>query len=169
MDINSLPLSADINKVLLQQQIKANPEQWEAAFDFLKDNDLMELSLGCHDITVEGTYANVQEYTTKEVSQFEAHKDYIDIQVVVRGEEYIYVSDIKNAEGIAQVYDKAKDIEIYSSAKNVKAIVADPDNWVVLFPSEAHEPCMVKDGKASQIRKVVVKIPYIKSVVHEEG
>ncbi len=40
-------------------------------------------------------YANVETYTTKFPSQgrFEAHDKYTDIQILLKGEEYIYVED----------------------------------------------------------------------------
>lgn len=126
--INSLPLSPSLNYALLTAHLRKNPSQWKAAVEFLKGNDLMNLSLGRHEITFDGVYANVEEYVSKIESVFETHRKYIDIQF------------FKSADG----YDK---------------VLADKDNFVVLFPSDAHQPCMAFDGKPCKIRKVVVKVP----------
>ena len=40
-------------------------------------------------ILSDNIYANVEEYTTKDVGYFEAHRDYLDIQILLSGEEVI--------------------------------------------------------------------------------
>ena len=162
MNTDNLPLSPATDKKQLLEQLSANASQWQAAIDFLQSNDLSSLALGRHDITPEGTYANVQEYETKAESKYEAHRDYIDLQIVVSGKEYIYVAPLSSVSGLVQAYDKAKDIEFYASASDATAVLADPQNWVVLFPDQAHEPCMTIGSEPSRIRKIVVKIPFVK-------
>lgn len=157
--INTLPLSPDIDKAALEAQISANPRQWEAAVEFLRNNDLMTLAAGRHDITSDGVYANVQEYESKVESSYEIHREYIDIQCVVSGQEYIYVADINDVSEPIGDLDTSKDIQFFRKASNRKTVLADKDNYVILFPNEAHQPCMAIDGKPGHIRKIVVKVP----------
>ena len=110
-----------------------------------------------NDITGQ-TYANVQEYTSRTENKYEAHRLYIDVQIVLSGEENIFVAPLDKASGIAQEYSTKSDCVLFEDAAEGKAVKADPDNWVVLFPNEAHKPCMAI-SEPSPVRKVVVKIP----------
>lgn len=151
------PLSPATDFTQLADQIKANPKEWEAALKFLKENDMATIELGRHDITGQ-TYANVQEYTSRTENKYEAHRLYIDVQIVLSGEENIFVAPLDKASGIAQEYSTKSDCVLFEDAAEGKAVKADPDNWVVLFPNEAHKPCMAI-SEPSPVRKVVVKIP----------
>ena len=55
-------------------------------------------------------YANVQTYNTKDDAPYEAHRDYIDIQYMVIGEEQSGVTDYSNC-FTKEEYNKEKDIE----------------------------------------------------------
>ena len=156
-----LPLSPATDFVTLEEQIKKNPVQWKAAVDFLMKSDLMKLSAGRHEITTDGVFANVQEYETKDEARYECHRKYIDIQCVVSGTEHIYVANIgKVSDPVAEFNDK-KDIQLFTTASEHTKVLAGKDSYVVLFPHEAHKPCMNVDGQHSHIRKIVVKIPFI--------
>ncbi len=157
--MNSLPISPSVDKAELEAQMSKNPVQWQAAVDFLKNNNLMTLADGRHEITSDGVYANVQEYESKLESVYEAHRKYIDIQCVVSGQEYIYVENIDCVSDPVSDYSEKKDIQFFRTASKPKEVLADKDNFVILFPYQAHMPCMAIDGKPVHIRKVVVKIP----------
>jgi len=153
----SAPLSPATDFTQMGEQIKANPDEWAAALKFLKESDLATIDLGRHDITAK-TYANVQEYTSKTENGYEAHRQYIDVQVVISGEENIFVAPLDKAFDITHEYDAQGDYVLFADAADNKAVLANPENWVVLFPNEAHKPGMAITEPAT-IRKVVVKIP----------
>lgn len=155
----SLPLSSDTNLELLEKQIAADPAQWQAVYDFLKGNDLAALSAGRHEIVPDGAYANVSEYDSKVEGVFEAHRDYIDVQIVASGEENILVADLEDAEDCTMEYDKAKDCVLYASASNVRTLAANSATWFIFFPSDLHRPGVAKNGIPSHVKKIVVKIP----------
>lgn len=155
----SLPLHPDTNQTLLKEQVSANAAQWQAVYDFLKDNDLATLALGRHEIVPGGAYANVQEYQTKVENVFEAHRDYIDVQIVVSGEENISVADLADALDCTMEYDKGRDCVLYTTASKIRSFDADSTAWFVFFPSDLHRPGVARDGVPSPVRKVVVKIP----------
>ena len=155
--IDSMTLSPATDFEQMAAQVAANPDEWAAALKFLEQTDLSTASLGRHDITP-ATYANVQEYTSKTENFYEAHKLYIDLQVVISGRENIFVAPLDKASGITKEYDAQSDCVLFAGASSGKAVLADPENWVVLFPNEAHKPGMAIDAPAP-VRKVVVKIP----------
>ena len=155
-----LPVSKETDLVQLKQQVEAFPEAWIAAAKFLTENDLAALALGRHDLGVEGLFANVQEYTTRKASRYEAHRKYIDIQIVVSGHEYIYVAPLEKMLDPQGDYNEASDIAFFGAAADGKPVPAVPQQWLVLFPSDGHMPCM-SDGTLSEVRKIVVKVPFI--------
>lgn len=155
----SLPLNSDTNKALLEEQVAANPQQWKAVYEFLTGNDLAALSLGRHDIVPGGAYANVQEYQTKVDGVFEAHRDYIDVQIVVSGEEEMFVADLGDALDCTMEYDKDRDCVFYASASKIRRLDADPSSWFIFFPSDLHRPGVARNGTPSPVKKIVVKIP----------
>ncbi len=63
-------------------------------------------------------YANVVSYETKESFDeiFESHKDYIDLHVLIDGEEKIYYGD-KDAMASAKEYDSKGDCELLKGEK----------------------------------------------------
>jgi len=143
-----------------KRQYKRNRKEWDAALAFLRDSDLQSLALGHHDIT-ENTFAKVQEYTTVSSKDFEAHQDYIDIQYIVSGQEIIEVAPTSKAGEVTMPYSKEKDCILYASAQDVDEIYITPDVFCILFPYEAHKPGITFENP-SDIRKVIVKVPYVK-------
>ncbi len=65
------------------------------ALDFIK-NITHDIKEGRYEL-VDESFANVESYSTKapEVAKFEAHKDYIDIQLLITGNERIYYTDVE--------------------------------------------------------------------------
>ena len=62
-----------------------------AALDFARTHDLAAFELGKHEIDGDDLFVNVVEYeTTSPQDRFwEAHRDYLDVHVPLRGDEQI--------------------------------------------------------------------------------
>jgi YhcH/YjgK/YiaL family protein len=135
-----------------------NAEKWNKAFSFLKENDLIKLAPGRHDIDGENVYAMVNEYTTldPEKAQFEAHRKYIDIQYMVAGKELIGLAPLNSKSEVTHQFDAANDYELFS-VKESKTLKASPGRFFIFFPDDAHSPG-IKDGENMPVRKVVVKV-----------
>lgn len=107
------------------------------------------------------TYANVEEYITKTIENCkpEAHKKYIDIQILLSGVEEL---DYTCTEGlkISEAYDEVRDIMFFEKTDRVlNRVILEPGNFVLLYPHEAHQPQMAYKNSPSGVKKVVVKIP----------
>lgn len=127
------------------------------AIDFIK-NLKPDFPLGRHVIN-EKIYANVEEYSTKshQACFFEAHKNYIDIQLLLKGVERI---DTIFNEGLAikEEYNPERDIVFFSDdRRDVHSIKLEPGVFAVLYPHEAHKPQMNFCG-CENVKKVVLKI-----------
>ncbi len=114
-------------------------------------------------ITVDGDniFINLSSYTNKNVDDclFESHKKYIDIQFVLKGSEIIDVCDI-NGLNVTENRLETDDIAFYENTDTFNTAYLNAGEFVVLFPEEAHRPCVAPDGKGVKVRKAVAKIIY---------
>lgn len=135
-----------------------NKERWDKVFEFLKNNDLSTLEIRRFDIDNDNLYATVSEYTTKneEDAKYEAHRKYIDVQYVIKGQELIGLAPINNRLETLEDYDPGRDIE-FLTVKGGINLKADPGRFFLFFPEDAHCPGM-KDGENSTVKKIVVKV-----------
>ena len=105
-----------------------------------------------------GIFVNISEYTTRlfEDSKWEAHKKYIDLQLVLDGVEKICVSDISKME--SGEYNPDND---YLPCDGVAEVcyVLDKSTGILLMPEDAHMPGIGVENKTSIVKKAVFKIP----------
>ena len=108
---------------------------------------------------LDNDYANIEIYNTKiiEDAKFEAHNNYIDIQILLEGRERIYYTSVDKLD-IDIPYDSDKDIKFFkNSVNNNDFITLNGRNFVMIFPHEAHAP-QVADSNIQEVKKVVVKV-----------
>ncbi len=148
---------SSINKRRLAKAIYNHPKRWLKAFQFLNKTDLTTLEEGKIKIEGQNVFYAVAQYTTKnrEDAEFEAHKSYIDIQYVIKGEELIGVCQAEELP-VSKPYNSQKDIVFYNH-KGGDFHKADPSDFFIFFPEEAHCPA-VKLSANSEVKKLVVKI-----------
>ena len=135
--------------------------------NYIKDQDLLKAVLdflkvaktapkGRNDILGE-SYANVLDYTTKafETVKMEVHRQYVDLQCVISGEEKLLKQDISMGKAITE-YDEAKDYSFYTT-ENYDCAVLNETNFAILYPNDLHQ--CVALNESMDIRKIVFKIP----------
>lgn len=103
--------------------------------------------------------AIVSEYMTKEVNEcgYEAHRDYIDIQYLICGEEIINSLPLEYLKE-TKPYDKEKDAAFYE-ATNIKPqeLLLGNGYFAILFPQDGHMPQLCVN-KPEKVKKVVIKV-----------
>ena len=123
--------------------------------EFLSNTDWELINDGKHIISDE-IYVNIQTYVTKDDADFEAHREYIDIQYILSGEELIGVTDYKKCETTIP-YDKEKDIEFLSGEGFYENL--SKGEFMILYPNDSHKPSISIDKNSPQkVRKAVVKV-----------
>ena len=129
--------------------------RFAAAFEFLRRQDLADLELGRYDIDGDNVYALIQRNPTRrrEDSSLEAHRKYIDIQMVLSGVESIGWKNRPTCTQRGQDYDAETDAEKFTDEPDAWATVH-PGAFVIFLPDDTHAP-MVGTG---EIHKVVVKV-----------
>ena len=134
----------------------------ERAFEYLARADLATLPLGRTDIEGDDVYVMMSEGETRPPEQvkFEAHRRYIDIQLVVQGQEAIGVAPAASLTTV-EPYDPAKDIEFFAVPPRSETLELRAGDFAVFAPADAHRPSLHLEGPHVS-RKAVVKVsvPY---------
>lgn len=130
----------------------------EAFMKFYNENDLEELPACKICLDGQDLYMNILDFKGKEETavKLEAHRDYLDIQVPLTGEETMGWKAQEDCQNVAQDYDEGKDVETYKDKATVRFVVP-AGHFVVFFPSDAHQPG-IAPGK--EYRKIIVKSKY---------
>jgi len=130
-------------------------KHFEAIIAFLKENGMLK-STECGSYEVgNGVYVSISEYEPGSGADYEAHRNFHDLQYAVSGGETIEVIPTgcaRNSGGYKP------DIEFFSEKTcNATSVALDEGTFVYLTPGDAHKPC-VKSSYAN-IKKAVFKIP----------
>jgi biofilm protein TabA len=125
------------------------------AFDYIRNTDLLLLAPGRHDIVGDDLIAIVEQVPGKrrEMARLEAHRRYIDIQLVLDGVDEMGWRPLADCREPVSDYSAGKDIRFFRDAP-AAWIAVPPDHFCIFFPEDAHAP-LVSSG---EVRKVVFKI-----------
>ncbi len=125
------------------------------AFAFLRDTDLAALPLGRQEIDGEAVFAIVARDPgrSRQDAPLEAHRKYIDIQVVLAGTDEMGWKSRSRCTSPGAAYDAEADIEFFRDPPDAWAAVG-AGQFAIFFPADAHAP-LVGEG---EIHKVVVKV-----------
>ena len=143
--LNSLP-SAGLHPVLQQAltlAIAANPQ---------------EKTPGRYTLQGENIFMNVMQFTTQspEHKKAELHQQYIDIQMLLSGEERILFGMTDAARHCEEMHIE-DDYQLCSQIADEQAMVLKPGKFVIFMPGEPHKPgCVVQ--APMDIKKVVIKV-----------
>ncbi len=128
-------------------------ENFETIAKFVAENDLKAMECGSYDVS-ENVKVGISEYEPATGGNFEAHRNYHDLQYAISGEEAIDVLPIdfaKNSTGYSP------DIEFFTDSIAAATRVALVEGtFAFLAPADTHKPC-IKLG-SDKIKKAVFKI-----------
>ena len=131
-------------------------DRMHKAFEWLKNNDLVNMPDGKHLIDGEHIFANVQTYLTKDDAPYEGHRKYADIQYMIKGREKVGLTDYKNC-SIIEEYDTDRDIEFLKNDSKDNYQILEESDFLVFYPQDAHQPALDLDEKL-MVKKVIVKV-----------
>lgn len=125
------------------------------AFDALKGPDLASLAPGRHPLDAEGLYLVIAraEGAGTDGAVLEAHRRYIDIQMVIEGTDLIGWRPLSACTDVRSPYDEAKDVILYGE----RPLVWNPvggTRFAVYFPGDAHAPM----GGTGRLLRAIIKI-----------
>jgi len=127
------------------------------AVNFLLDLNGEDLSIGKH-VVDDGFYYCIQEYETdgSKEKPYESHRKYIDIQLLLSGEEMMQVTDVADLR-VSSPYNEEKDCLLYYPSGNASGVILRPGSIMILYPKDAHRS-MCYAGKISCVKKIVGKV-----------
>ncbi len=131
-------------------------KDFELVFNYINTHNLIDMECGRHELRENEVFFNLQEYETKSVQKLEAHKKYIDIQVVVKGEEFMGYTNIDTTT-VNETYNEEKDVMFLEG--KVDKLKADNKTFLIFYPQDAHMPALCID-KPSVVKKAIFKILY---------
>lgn len=144
-ELRSLP-SAGLHPVLQQ------------ALTLAVEANLQEKTPGRYELQGDNIFMNVMQFATQspEQKKAELHREYIDIQVLLSGEERILFGMTDSARQCEEMHVE-DDYQLCSQIADEQAMVLKPGRFVIFMPGEPHKPgCVVQ--APMDIKKVVIKV-----------
>ncbi|OGS83890.1 MAG: hypothetical protein A2061_05055 [Gallionellales bacterium GWA2_59_43] len=128
---------------------------FQRAFDYIRDTDLFALAPGRYPIVDDDLFAIVEHVPgkTKEMARLEVHRRYIDIQLVLEGDEQMGWKPLADCFNPVSEHSEEKDIRFFHDAP-ASWVAVPPDHFCIFFPEDAHAP-LVANG---MVRKVIFKV-----------
>lgn len=141
------------------ESYKGISKNLDRAIEAILNGEYKKGTVGKNVIDGDNVYFNQPDSPmTKEIEDgfIENHRKYIDIHVVIEGEEkigYISNTDVK----LTKEYDEAGDYELYEG-KLENLFYLNPEKFIVLFPGEPHMALIKGGDKPAKVRKVIFKV-----------
>ena len=152
---------------IVKEQVKV--DKFKKAFEYLEEvlkygsqenKRLLSLPIDAFETVDLNTnnFALEQVYQSKERNEcfFESHKQYIDVQFILEGEEVIEVKNIEALE-VNMPYDETMDLIKYKDTTESSKIILKKGDVAIFYPEDAHMPC-IQINKSSKVIKTVVKV-----------
>lgn len=129
--------------------------QFPRVFEFMRTTDLLALAPGRYPIAGEQLFVIVEHVAgrSREAAKLECHRRYIDIQLVLEGNEQMGWKPLADCFNPVSDFSTEKDIRFFLDAP-ASWIATPPDHFCIFFPEDAHAPLV----SAGSIRKVIFKI-----------
>ncbi|MDD0824799.1 N-acetylneuraminate anomerase [Mannheimia sp. AT1] len=139
--------------------LKSLPPVFARLCGKLKTLDLANLPLGWQDLE-EGIQMNVMTFETSpaEGKKAEMHRKFVDIQLLIDGEEMIEYGLSQPDLAKYDEYRDEDDYQLTDEIDNKNEVVLKPNMFAIFLPYEPHKPGnSVNENKT--LKKLVVKVP----------
>ena len=125
-------------------------------FRYAKEHDLDGFRKGSHEIEGQRLFVNIVEYETVEAEKrfWEAHREYLDIHLMLEGEEQIDLNFIQNTD--VKDYVQEDDFLPMEGKKNGSVILREGD-FLICYPGDAHRTAVAVEG-SKKIKKAIFKV-----------
>ncbi|KEI07516.1 YhcH/YjgK/YiaL family protein [Clostridium botulinum] len=139
-----------------RESFKYLPEAILKVFDYALKNDIENFKPGNYEIDSDKIFVNVVQYDTKDIKDrfWEAHKKYLDIHVVFKGNERININFIDNLKKLEYV-DKDDFLPLEGEFKS--SLVLNKNDFLICYPEDAHMTAL-KVNESENVKKAIFKI-----------
>ena len=148
-----------VGKLVDLYRYKGISKNIDTAIDYIQNNDLMALPKGKTIVDGDNVYINRDTYVARPLEEcfFENHKKYIDIQIVLKGQEVIGYTHITNPDlKVTTPYNPDKDVTKYNYNPKGAVFFTLEEGFALVYTEDAHlAKCKAND---EIVEKVVVKV-----------
>lgn len=113
---------------------------------------------GSYPLQGETLFVNVMQFETQRAEDklAEQHVNYIDIQILLEGEERIYYGLVGSARACDERHEE-EDYQLCRHIENEQSLTLKPGMFAVFMPGEPHKPgCYV--SQPGTLKKAVIKL-----------
>lgn len=128
------------------------------ALTLARDAHVQEKPPGSYPLQGDAIFMNVMQFSTQPAEQKKAelHAQYIDIQLLLAGDERIFYGTPGSARQCDD-WHVEDDYQLCAAISGEQVVTLTPDMFAIFMPGEPHKPgCVV--GTAQEIKKVVIKV-----------
>lgn len=131
-------------------------EKVKECFEYAKNHNLVSYEEGSYEIDGERLFVNIVEYTTTKPEErfWEAHKNYLDVHVMLQGTEQIDLNFIQNMD--VKEFVEKDDFLPMDGDKNSSVILRDGD-FLICYPSDGHRTAVAVQ-EPEKIKKAIFKV-----------
>ena len=155
---NDLPKVHNVSDISTMSLYKKCSDKLKLAFDFIEKNGIDGLKKMSGRVNISGNdvFANISDIKLTPNSDeliFEAHDKFIDIHLILEGEEIIGIKNRKECKNLYSDKLSENDYILFKETPT-SLLKLSSGKYIVLFPKDAHAPSLGK-GK---VRKCVIKV-----------
>jgi len=142
---------------------------WDKVVEILGQKDLAQMKPERYKIEGSLCTWGRSDFQTREYlpENFEVHKKFIDIHLVLEGDEVIHTAPLSRLNFDGKGYNKENDIEFGVATKFDSVYMAAGD-FAVFYPGDAHNPCCKAGMDSMDVKKLVIKIP-VEGLSYSQG
>lgn len=123
---------------------------------YAREHDLKSYEKGRYEIDGKRLFFNIAEYETREAGKcfWEAHREYLDVHLMLQGTEQIDLNFVRNME--IREYVPEDDFLPMEGEKNSSVTLREGD-FLICMPEDAHRTA-VAAGKSEKVKKAIFKV-----------
>lgn len=136
------------------------PTKIKQSIEYIKDNVNSNTPVGRYDIDGDNMFFMVSDSTLRHIHEAnpEFHKKYLDVQIVLDGQEGMAVSTLPPHTKVLDDKLADNDIAFIETPPEETMLILQSNDFIVFLPNEVHKPLCTINNKITTVRKVVVKI-----------
>lgn len=124
-------------------------------FDYVKTHDLLHTECGRIELDGDNLFINNSNPTcvTADHQVLEVHRDYIDVHILLEGQETVGWKALEDLTQETKAYEKEGDCALYAD-RPTTYVTLQPGQFLIVYPEDPHAP-IIGEGK---IRKLIGKV-----------
>ncbi len=144
-----------VSSLKYSQRVESLHVRFKTLFEFVKSNNLLEMPLGRVEVDGDNIFINNVEIdgVAADKQLLEMHQLYIDIHILLRGEETIGWKSIDEIENITKAYDEESECALSDDLPTSYTTLREGE-FMIVYPEDPHAPA-ISEGK---IRKLIAKV-----------